>query len=318
MPPVRIQRVAVVGTGQMGPGIAQTCATAGYETALLSRSEANLELAREKMRANLRAMSEYDLVRADEIEPILGRLSLRHDGLAGARGADLVVEAVSEDLALKQHLFADLEPVCGAETILASTTSGLRAADLGALTQHPERVIVAHYWNPPHLLPLVEVAPGPRTSLEVTEVLTAFLRTTGHAPVLVRKDCVGFIGNRLQHALWREALAIVEQGIATPEEVDEALKTSFGARTPVLGIFEHMDLVGLDLVQYLHSYLLEDLDVQTGPNAVLKERVARGDLGARTGRGFYDWSKKSAAEVIRARDAELLERARKRKSTTHE
>jgi 3-hydroxybutyryl-CoA dehydrogenase len=297
----------------MGPAIAQTCAMAGYPTTLISRSQANLEKARAKMRANLQAMSAYDLLRADEIDEVVSRVSLRADGFAGAADADLVIEAVSEDLALKQLLFADLEEVCRPTTVLASTTSGLRAGDIAARVHHPERVIVAHYWNPPHLLPLVEVAPGPQTLPTVTDALVAFLKTTGHAPVLVRKDCVGFIGNRLQHALWREALAIVEQGIATPEEVDEALKASFGARTPVLGIFEHMDLVGLDLVEYLHSYLLADLDTQSGPNAVLKERVARGDLGAKTGRGFYDWSTHSAADVVRARDTELLERARKRK-----
>jgi 3-hydroxybutyryl-CoA dehydrogenase len=147
----------------------------------------------------------------------------------------------------------------------------------------------------------------------VTEAVMAFLKSTGHAPVLVRKDCLGFIANRLQHALWREALAIVEQGIASPDDVDEAMKTSFGARTPVLGIFEHMDLVGLDLVHYMHTYLLPDLDTQDGPNPTLRERVARGDLGAKTGRGFYDWSIKSAADVLYARDTELLERARKRR-----
>jgi 3-hydroxybutyryl-CoA dehydrogenase len=286
---------------------------AGYATTLISRSQANLEKARDKIRANLQAMSAYELVRADEVEPIVSHISLRADGFSGAADADLVIEAISEDLSLKQLLFADLEGVCSAATILASTTSGLRAGDIGVQVQHPERVIVAHYWNPPHLLPLVEVAPSAQTLPEVIETMVAFLKTTGHTPVLVRKDCVGFIGNRLQHALWREALAIVEQGIATPEEVDDALKTSFGARTPVLGIFEHMDLVGLDLVQYLHSYLLADLDTQAGPNAVLNERVARGDLGAKTGRGFYDWSVHSAADVVRARDTELMERAKKRK-----
>ena len=300
----------------MGPAIAQTCAMAGYATTLISRSQANLEKARDKIRANLQAMSAYELVRADEVEPMVSHISLRADGFSGAADADLVIEAISEDLSLKQLLFADLEGVCSVATILASTTSGLRAGDIGVQVQHPERVIVAHYWNPPHLLPLVEVAPSAQTLPEVTETMVAFLKTTGHTPVLVRKDCVGFIGNRLQHALWREALAIVEQGIATPEEVDDALKTSFGARTPVLGIFEHMDLVGLDLVQYLHSYLLADLDTQAGPNAVLNERVARGDLGAKTGRGFYDWSVHSAADVVRARDTELMERAKKRKSTT--
>ena len=313
MPNTNIHHVAVIGSGQMGPGIAQTCAAAGYAATLIARSAVGLEKAQEKIRTNLKAMSQYELVRADEIDTIIGRIAFRTDGLAGAVDADLVIEAAVEDLSLKQKLFVDLEHVCRVDTILASTTSGLLAADIGARTLHPERVIVAHYWNPPHLLPLVEVAPSPRTAPNVTETVTAFLRTTGHAPALVRKDALGFIANRLQHALWREALAIVERGIASPQDVDEALKTSFGARTPVLGIFEHMDLVGLDFVQYLHGYLLADLDTQPGPNAELQARVARGDLGAKTGRGFYDWSVKSAAEVIRARDTELLERARKRK-----
>jgi 3-hydroxybutyryl-CoA dehydrogenase len=308
-----IREIAVIGAGQMGPGIAQTCAMAGYRAIVISRSTASLERAQAKVRANLEAMRQFDLVSAEEIAALMPLMDYRNDGLAGAAGADLVIEAATEDLPAKQQLFVELEGVCRADTILASTTSGLRAADIGAQTLHPERVIVAHYWNPPHLLPLVEVAPSAQTAPEVTEAVTAFLKSTGHAPALVRKDCVGFIANRLQHALWREALSIVELGIASPADVDEALKTSFGARTPVLGIFEHMDLVGLDLVQYLHSYLLADLDTQSGPNAVLKERVARGDLGAKTGKGFYDWSTKSAADVIKARDTELLERARKRK-----
>lgn len=309
----QIQLVAVIGSGQMGPGIAQTCAASGYAATLIARSAAGVEKAQARIRANLSAMSQYDLVRADEIDAIIERISYRTDGLAGASDADLVIEAALEDLPLKQRLFVDLEGVCRADTILASTTSGLLAGDIGALTAHPERVIVAHYWNPPHLLPLVEVAPSARTAPEVTAAVTAFLHSTGHAPALVRKDALGFIANRLQHALWREALAIVERGIASPEDVDEALKTSFGARTPVLGIFEHMDLVGLDMVQYLHSYLLADLDTQPGPNAELRARVARGDLGAKTGRGFYDWHVKSAADVLKTRDTELLERARKRK-----
>jgi 3-hydroxybutyryl-CoA dehydrogenase len=165
-------------------------------------------------------------------------------------------------------------------------------------------------------MPLVEVAPSERTAPEVIEVLTAFLRSTGHSPTLVNKDAMGFIANRLQHALWREALAIVQHGIASPADVDEALKTSFGARTPVLGIFEHMDLVGLDLVEAIHSYLLADLDTLPGPNPELSERVKRGDLGVRSGLGFYDWTTKSADDVLRARDTELMERAVKRKNAS--
>lgn len=313
-----INTVAVIGTGQMGPGIAMTCAKAGYSCIVVGRSDASLERAAKKVDAILGQMREYDLVDDDEIQAIKGRISYRKDGLAGAGEADLVIEGINEDLPAKQKLFAELEEVCRPDAILASTTSGLRAADIGAQTKHPERVIVAHYWNPPHLLPLVEVAPSPQTSQEVIDAVFAFLESTGHKPVLVHKDCLGFIANRLQHALWREALAMVEQGIASPEEIDDAVKTSFGARTPVYGLFEHMDLVGLDLVNYMHGYLLADLDAQQGPNRVLAERVERGDLGAKTGKGFYDWSKRSAADVIRTRDTELLERARKNKMAQQE
>lgn len=308
-----IRRVAVIGAGQMGPGIAQACAQAGYSAVVIARSVASLEKAQAKVQANLDAMLPYDLIRQEEIAALLSRISYRNDGLAGAAEADLIIEGVTEDLPLKQQLFADLERVCRPSAIIMSTTSGLRCTDIAAKMQRPERAIVGHYWNPPHLLPLVEVAPGEKTAQWVTDTVIAFLKTTGHTPVLCRKEALGFVANRLQHALWREALAIVEQGIATPDEVDDALKTSFGARTPVLGIFEHMDLVGLDLTRYLHSYLLADLDVQKGPNAVLTERVQRGDLGVKTGKGFYDWSTKSAGDVLRARDTLLLELAAKRK-----
>ncbi len=316
MPLTHIQTVAVIGAGQMGPGIAQTAAAVGYSTTLIARSAAGLEKGRAKILSNLQAMSRFDLVKPEDIDAILARITFRNDGFAGVAEADLVVEAAVEELPLKQQLFRDLEAIVRSDTILASTTSGLRAADIGALTAHPERVVVAHYWNPPHLLPLVEVAPSDKTSREVVDVISAFLRSTGHSPALVRKDALGFIANRLQHALWREALAIVQQGIASPSDVDEAMKTSFGARTPVLGIFEHMDLVGLDLVQNIHSYLLADLDTLPGPNPELSARVARGDLGVKTGLGFYDWSIKSSADVLRARDTELMERAAKRKKNS--
>ncbi len=308
-----IRRIVVIGAGQMGPGIAQACAQAGYSAVVIARSIASLDKAQVKVQANLDAMLPYGLIRQEEIAPLLSRISYRNDGLAGAAEADLIIEGVTEDLPLKQQLFADLERVCRPNAIIMSTTSGLRCTDIAAKMQQPERAIVGHYWNPPHLLPLVEVAPGEKTAQGITDTVIAFLKTTGHTPVLCRKEALGFVANRLQHALWREALAIVEQGIATPDEVDDALKTSFGARTPVLGIFEHMDLVGLDLTRYLHSYLLADLDVQKGPNAVLTERVQRGDLGVKTGKGFYDWSTKSAGDVLRARDTLLLELAAKRK-----
>jgi 3-hydroxybutyryl-CoA dehydrogenase len=307
------RRIACIGAGQMGPAIAQTCAAAGYRATVIGRSAAALDRARARISANLAAMKPYGLVDDTAIAHIWARLDFQI-GLAAAAKADLVIEGVTEDLALKRQVFAELETHCTPDAILLSTTSGLRASDIAEGAQRPERIIVGHYWNPPHLLPLVEVAPGQHTAPEVTASVMAFLRSTGHAPVLCRKEALGFVANRLQHALWREAMAIVEQGIATPEEVDEAVKTSFGARTPVLGIFEHLDLVGADTCFAIHSYLLADLDAQTGPNRVLRERIERGELGARTGRGFYDWSVKSAADVLRDRDEMLLLLASRRRA----
>lgn len=306
-----IRTVACLGTGQMGPGIAQTCAAAGYRAIVVGRSEEGLERARARIRANLAAMLPYGLTDADQSARIWANLEFAV-GLVGAADADLVIEGVAEDLAVKQQVFAELETICRPDAILISTTSGMRATDIAAHASRPERILVGHYWNPPHLLPLVEVAPGEHTAPHATDVVMRFLKTTGHSPVLCRKEALGFVANRLQHALWREALAIVEQGIATAEEVDEAVKTSFGARTPVLGIFEHLDLVGAQTVFSIHSYLLADLDTQKGPNRLLQEKIDSGETGAKVGKGFYDWSKKSAADVLRARDTLLLELAVKR------
>ncbi len=306
-----INTVAVIGTGQMGPAIAQTCAAAGYPTLLIGRSEAGLQRARDKIQANLEAMLPYGLIKPEGMAPLFSNLTFKV-GLAHLATADLVIECVTEDMALKQPFFAELESYCRADTILVSITSGMRATDIAKHMQRPERMIVGHYWNPPHLLQLVEVAPGEKTAPHVSARLMAFLKTTGHAPVLCRKEAWGFIANRLQHALWREALAVVEQGIATAEEVDEALKTSFGARTPVLGIFEHLDLVGVPTVHAVHSYLLADLDTQTKPNRLLQDKLDSGNWGASTGQGFYDWTQKSAADVLKARDTLLLELAQRR------
>jgi len=304
--------IAVVGTGQMGPAIAQCCAMAGHDTIVVARSRASVERARESVQSNLQAMLPYGLLRQEDIPSLLSRISYREDGFAAVAAAGLIIECVTEDLPLKQELFAELECTCRRDAILLSTTSGLRCTDIAARMKRPERAIVGHYWNPPHLLPLVEVSPGEKTSPEVVDAVIAFLRTTGHTPVVCRREVLGFVANRLQQALQREALALVERGIATPQEVDDAVKTGFGARTPVLGVFEHMDLVGLDLIEYLHNYILGDLDAQRHANAILTERVQRGDLGAKTGKGFYDWSRKSAADVLRERDTLLLELAAKR------
>ncbi len=221
--------------------------------------------------------------------------------------ADLVIESAPENMPLKQGLFAELESVAKPEAILASNTSGLSITDIALKCTRPERVVTTHFWNPPYLMPLVEIVKGARTSDEVVATLRELLQRCGKTPVVVKKDTPGQLGNRLQHALFREAMHIVQEGIADVEDVDLAAKTGFGLRLPVYGIFEHQDAVGLDLATAVFDYISQDLSNTRGVPEVAQRLLAEGNLGAKTGKGFYDWSKKDINEVKARRDRFVLE-----------
>lgn len=303
-----IKRVVVVGTGMMGPGIAQCFAAAGKSVTLVSRSEAGLARGRAAIEANLHALQEAGgLISPEEASRTLAAVE-GSTNLAAAAEADLVVESIVEDLQAKQALFARLDQLCPLHTLLGSNTSGLRITEISAAMVHPERAATTHYWNPPHLMPLVEIVKGERTSEDTVRTLYAVLSEIGKRPVTVHRDVPGQLGNRLLHALTREAMHIVQEGIATAEEVDIAIKTGLGLRLPVYGPLEHADLVGLDLVQAVESYLFRDLCSSPEPLDVLKDKIEKGDLGARTGKGFYDWTKRDAAQVKANRDAFLMAR----------
>jgi 3-hydroxybutyryl-CoA dehydrogenase len=225
---------------------------------------------------------------------------------------DLVIESAPEDMELKQQLFARMDALARPEAILASNTSGLSITQIASRCRHPERVLTTHFWNPPHLMPLVEIVRGAQTADDVVASVRQLLLDCGKTPVLVKKDRPGQLGNRLQHALWREALYIVAEGIADPEEVDLAAKTGFGLRLPVYGIFEHMDAVGLELAFAVLDYVARDLCSEPRAPAILPEMIRQGRLGARSGRGFYDWSQRDFNAVIRRRDEFLVEFLRSR------
>lgn len=304
-----IQRVVVIGTGMMGPGIAQCFAAAGRKVILVGRSEAGLARGRAAIEANLRALQEAGgLVSPEEVSLTLAAVEGSTNLERAVAEADLVVESIVEDLPTKQALFAWLDQICPQHVLLTSNTSGLRITDISARMAFPERAATTHFWNPPHLIPLVEVVKGERTSEKTVQTLHAVLSEAGKRPVTVHKDVPGQVGNRLSHALTREAIHIVQEGIATAEEVDDAIKTGLGLRLPVYGPLEHSDLVGLDLVLAVESYLFKDLCNSPEPLDALKDRVKRGDLGAATGQGFYDWTKRDAAQVKANRDAFLLDR----------
>ncbi|MCH8205574.1 MAG: 3-hydroxyacyl-CoA dehydrogenase family protein, partial [Chloroflexi bacterium] len=219
--------------------------------------------------------------------------------------ADLVIEAVYEDLSLKQRMFEQLDRTCPDRTVLASTTSTFPATQLAMATGRPDRVLVAHYINPPYLVPLVELVPGEGTSEETLGAVHGLLTGIGKQPVVLRKEVPGFISVRLQAALLREALSLVQSGAATPEDVDMVIRTSIGRRWAVAGVFEVLELAGWDVVSDIASWLFPQLESSSELPAVLRERVERDELGVKSGKGFYDWAPDSA-EDLRRRIAHAL------------
>jgi 3-hydroxybutyryl-CoA dehydrogenase len=309
------QNAAVIGTGMMGPGIALTLALGGLRTTILSRSGENAARGLEKARAQARLLADQDLVDHARTGRAAELLSASIDFDETVAGVDLVIESGPEDMAFKQELFARLDAVAGPEAVLASNTSGLSITALAERCSRPERVLTAHFWNPPHLMPLVEIVMGAATSEASAEALRAVLVECGKTPVMLRKDRPGQLGNRLQMALLREAAHIIAEGIAGAEDIDSVLRNGLGLRMPGYGLLEHMDVVGLNLGLAVLEYVARDLYSEPRAPESIREMVRRGELGAPTGKGFYDWSVKNADEVRARRDAFLIEvlRYRRRK-----
>jgi 3-hydroxybutyryl-CoA dehydrogenase len=300
-----IRRITIVGAGLMGHGIAQEFALAGYEVYMQDVTEDKLRQATENIRTNLTMLRKIGLVAEKKNEHVLPHIRSSTRLEEAVRDADVVFEAVFEDLELKQQLFEQLDDLCPEHTILASNTSTIMPSKLGSVTRRPAKVLVTHYYNPPYLLPLVEIVPGEKTSDDTVNVTTSLLTSVGKKPALIRKEVPGFIGNRLQVALAREALSIVQNGIADPEDVDIVIKNSFGRRLAVAGVFEVFDMAGWDMCLAIGSYLMPEIDSSLETLSLLKEKVERGELGIKSGKGFYDWTSESA-ENARNKIAQAL------------
>lgn len=284
-------RIAVVGGGRMGVGIAVVFAAAGMATAIFEPVDAARRSVRERLSAAARDAG-TDPAAVDELVSVPDTLA------QAARGTRLVIEAAPEDLAVKRTIFAELAEATGPETILASNTSAIPISRIADGLPDPGRVLGTHFWHPPYLVPLVEVVRAAATSAEVATATSELLASVGFTPVPVAADIPGFVGNRLQHALKREAIALVAAGVATAESVDTIVRLGFGRRLALVGPLEQADLGGLDLTLAIHQVLMPDLDVTREPHPHLTELVARGDLGAKTGRGFYTWAPGEAARRL--------------------
>ncbi|MCC6779162.1 MAG: 3-hydroxyacyl-CoA dehydrogenase family protein [Hyphomicrobiales bacterium] len=290
-------KVGVIGGGLMGHGIAYLLAAAGHEVGLCEPSAQVRAGVPQRLAAIARLL--------DDDASCLARISLHEQLPPAVEDAELVIEAAPEKLDLKQRIFAALETLVAPTAILASNSSAIPTTDIGRYLLHRERVLGTHFWNPPHLVPLVEVIQNEMTSEATVARTIELLRQAGKHPVHVRRDIPGFIGNRLQHALKREAIALLADGVADAETIDTVIKEGFGARLAVLGTLEQSDLVGLDLTLDIHATLLAHLDRSSGPQALLREKVAAGKLGMRTGEGFRHWTPEQAEEV-RARLSNFL------------
>jgi 3-hydroxybutyryl-CoA dehydrogenase len=290
--PERLQRVAVIGNGIMGHGISQVFAAAGNDVVMIGRSEASLAAAVERIRDSLELFQAHRLLDVAEAEAALERVKIS-TRLEDAAGAELVIEAVPEDTELKLSVFGRLDSICPPPTILASS-SGRPASSLVERVRHRGRVVAAHFWNPAQLLPLVEVCASPETDAGIVPWVVEQLRGAGKAPVVVEKEIDGFIGNRLQFALLREALALWAQGIASAEAIDTAVKASFGRRLSVTGPLQSAELGGVSTMYEFSRFLFPSLEVAKEPPRQMVEA------------GLYSWSDRERKSLLAARYAELV------------
>jgi len=300
-------RVGVIGAGLMGHGLAQVFALGGHDVAIYDAVDASLKTVKERISTNLRDLG--DDPRAVE------RVRPTGDLKDCVRDADYVVEAVSEDLPLKQKLFGEIETYVRDDTILASNTSVIPITDIMRGLKRRERALGTHWWNPPYLVPLVEVIGTEWTSAAAIDWTMELHRDIGKTPAHVKKDVPGFIGNRLQHALWREAVALVEHGICDAETVDTVIKAAFGRRLAVLGPLENADMVGTDLTLAIHKTVLPAIESRPGPSPYLERLVANGKLGFKSGEGFRTWTP-AQQQALRAKVLQHLKKARESDAAT--
>jgi 3-hydroxybutyryl-CoA dehydrogenase len=300
-----IRRVLVVGAGTMGHSLAQTFAQGGYSVALVDLNREVLDKAASLIASNVRTLEDLQVLGKGKGKEVMERIHLLTSLEEGARDADVAIEAIFEDYEVKGALFERLEKLCPSRTILASNTSYLNIFELNTL-KRLEKIIITHWYAPPHIIPLVEVVRGPKTSQETVEIMKELLSNLGKKPVIMDKFIPGFIVNRLQRALAREIFHLLDNGYATAEDIDTAVKASLGIRIPILGVVQRYDFAGIDLVhQYMRNpsiHLVSD----DKPSETIKRLFDRGHLGVKSGRGLYDYSGKKMDQIMRARDMKLI------------
>lgn len=281
--------IAVIGGGLMGAGIAQVFAAAGHKVAVHEPFDAVRETLIERIRAGL--------VQVGDNPTLADNVSATADLAEAVREAAFITEAAPEKLELKRSIFAKLIELAPADAILASNSSVMPIGSIAAGLPSAERIVGTHWWNPAVLIPLVEVIQGAETSDATVAATMDLLASVGKKPAHVKKDVAGFVANRLQHALWREAIAMVADGICDAKTVDDCVKNSFGLRLSVLGPLENADLVGIELTRDIHRTIIPELNRDSTPSPLLDTMIAAGKLGFKSGEGFQRWSEADQAAL---------------------
>ncbi len=307
-----IDTIAVLGAGIMGHGIAQTFLMGGYRVCLFDINQSILDSAEAHIRENLALFQTFGLIEEKEIDPAMERLSLTTELGEAVKGADFIVEAAPEDLELKQELYRKIEEMCGAETIIATNTSSLTLKDISRKVNNRGRLVITHWFNPPHIVPVVEVVKGEDTTDEVMDTTYALLEKVKKVPIRINREVPGFIVNRIQVAMVREVLDLFEKGLASAEDIDKAIKGTIGFRLASIGPLLTIDLAGVKLWLRVFENLLPNIRSSQDAPEVLKNLSDAGHDGIKSGKGFYDYSLAFGGteldEAVKNRDNEFLKR----------
>lgn len=295
-------KIAVIGGGMMGCGIATCSALAGNSTVVYDSMTDAASMIIGRVRENLAELVRYDMCNESDADAAAKRIQVIDSIEEACEETSTAIEAVFEKLELKQEVFQKLDAMLPPEVPILSNTSGLRITDISAKTKHPERTLTAHFWLPAILIPLVEVVIGDKSSPELAAKVSDMLRGWGKTPVIVKRDLPGQLANRILQAVIREAVNIVEIGLATAEDVDTAIKMGMALRFPVWGPLEHVDAVGFDICGPVQNTVLPEISARQDASPLFAEKAAQGMLGYKTGKGFYDWSKKDMDALVRLRN----------------